>query len=158
MEEYFKYSKQIMARFVAVEVEQVPRIENYWADILARMAATSNAKMHRTVPVETKTRLSIVQEVEVMCLGTKASWMDPIIAYIRDRTLPADKRQARKLRLQAARYTLIDGLLYRRGYTLPLLQCFTNEEADYVLREIHEGVCGNHSGARSLAYKALKQG
>ena len=83
------------------------------------MATTSDAKMPRTVPVETKTRLSIVQEVEVMCLGTKASWMDPIIAYIRDGTLPADKRQARKLRLQVARYTLIDGVLYRRGYTYP---------------------------------------
>ncbi|GFZ00544.1 hypothetical protein Acr_14g0001790 [Actinidia rufa] len=29
---------------------------------------------------------------------------------------------------------------------------------EYVLREIHEGVCGNHSGARSLAKKAVRQG
>lgn len=93
-----------------------------------------------------------------MCIETGKSWMDLIISYIRDGTLPVDKRQARKLRCQAARYTLIDGELYWRGYTLPLLWCLTNKEADYVLREIHEGICGNHSGTRSLAFKALKQG
>ncbi|GFZ01719.1 hypothetical protein Acr_15g0003280 [Actinidia rufa] len=32
------------------------------------------------------------------------------------------------------------------------------EEAEYVLREIHEGICGNHSGARSLAKKTIRQG
>lgn len=57
---------------------------------------------------------------------------------------------------QAARYTLIDGVLYRRGYTLPLLRCLTNKETYYVLREIHEGVYRNYYGTRSLAYKALR--
>ena len=39
-----------------------------------------------------------------------------------------------------------------------LLKCVEEEDADYILREIHEGVCGNHSGGRTLAYKALRQG
>ncbi|XP_024039207.1 uncharacterized protein LOC112097847 [Citrus clementina] len=74
------------------------------------------------------------------------------------RTSPKDKRQARKLKCRAARYTLLDEVLYHRGFTLPLLRCVNDEEADYVLREIHEGICGNHSGARTLAFKALRQG
>ncbi|XP_034225475.1 uncharacterized protein LOC117635208 [Prunus dulcis] len=41
---------------------------------------------------------------------------------------------------------------------LPYLRCLTPEEGHYVLREIHEGICGNHSGARSLAHKAIRQG
>lgn len=56
------------------------------------------------------------------------------------------------------RYTLIDGVLYQWGYTLQLLYCLNADEADYVLKEIHERVCGNHSGVRSLAFKVLKQG
>lgn len=32
------------------------------------------------------------------------------------------------------------------------------DDADYVLREVHEGVCGTHYGVSSLAYKALRQG
>ena len=29
---------------------------------------------------------------------------------------------------------------------------------NYVLREVHEGICGNHIGARALAGKTLRQG
>ncbi|KAH9768928.1 Ribonuclease H [Citrus sinensis] len=108
--------------------------------------------------VEVKTSPSIGEEVEVMRVSAGESWMDPICAYVRDGVLPEDKRQARKLKCRAARYTLLDGVLYRRGFTLPLLRCLDNEEANYVLREIHEGICGNHSGARALAFKALRQG
>ena len=93
-----------------------------------------------------------------MSVSIGESWMDPIRAYIRDGILPEDKRKARILKCRAARYTLLDGILYRRGFTLPLLRCVDDEEADYVLREIHEGVCGNHLGARTLPFKALRQG
>ncbi|CAL9000957.1 unnamed protein product [Prunus brigantina] len=42
--------------------------------------------------------------------------------------------------------------------SLPYLRCLTPEEGNYVLREIHGGICGSHSGARSLAHKAIRQG
>ena len=32
---------------------------------------------------------------------------------------------------------------------------FNPEDARRLLEEIHEGVCGNHSGGRSLVHKAL---
>uniref|UniRef100_A0A2N9JBP4 Reverse transcriptase domain-containing protein n=1 Tax=Fagus sylvatica TaxID=28930 RepID=A0A2N9JBP4_FAGSY len=31
-------------------------------------------------------------------------------------------------------------------------------EANYVMREVHEGICGNHSGARSLVHKLVRAG
>ena len=37
----------------------------------------------------------------------------------------------------------------------PLLRCLTENEAIEVLNTIHSGVCGNHSGGRSLAHKAI---
>ncbi|XP_008231854.1 PREDICTED: uncharacterized protein LOC103331021 [Prunus mume] len=47
----------------------------------------------------------------------------------------------------------------------PILQFVQNqtlladpEEGHYILREIHEGICGSHSGTRSLAHKAIRQG
>uniref|UniRef100_A0A2N9GA07 Uncharacterized protein n=1 Tax=Fagus sylvatica TaxID=28930 RepID=A0A2N9GA07_FAGSY len=36
--------------------------------------------------------------------------------------------------------------------------CLSPEEATYVIREVNEGVCGNHSGARSLAHKLTRAG
>ena len=72
--------------------------------------------------------------------------------------LPKDKAKVRKIQIRAARFVVIDDVLYRRGYSLPYLRCVSSVEVDYVLREIHEGICGNHAGARSLAGKALRVG
>ena len=36
--------------------------------------------------------------------------------------------------------------------------CLTPEQGQYVLAELHEGVCGNHSGGRTLAHRAHTQG
>jgi len=46
--------------------------------------------------------------------------------------------------------------LYRRGYSTPLLKCITTEQVEYVLKEIHDGACGNHSRARTMATKVLR--
>ncbi|KAM1797483.1 hypothetical protein ACFXTH_031673 [Malus domestica] len=47
---------------------------------------------------------------------------------------------------------------YKRGFNLLYLRCLTSAEAEIVLREIHEGVCGDHAGSRSLKHKAFRQG
>ena len=37
---------------------------------------------------------------------------------------------------------------------MPLLKCATSSEVKYIMREIHEGTCGNHARGQSLAFKA----
>ncbi|XP_075675153.1 uncharacterized protein LOC142644418 [Castanea sativa] len=66
--------------------------------------------------------------------------------------------EARKIQIRAARFVIIDDVLYRRGYSLPYLRCASLKEADYVFHKIHKGICGNHAGVRSLAGKALSAG
>ncbi|RVW32530.1 hypothetical protein CK203_081262 [Vitis vinifera] len=78
--------------------------------------------------------------------------------YLRTGTLPEDPKQAHKIRVQAARFTLIGGHLYKRSFTGPYLRCLGHSEAQYVLAELHEGICGNHTGGRSLAHRAHSQG
>ena len=41
---------------------------------------------------------------------------------------------------------------------MPILKCVGNEDANYILREVHEGICGNHIGAQTLTGKTLSQG
>ena len=41
---------------------------------------------------------------------------------------------------------------------MPILKCVGKEDANYILKEVHEGICGNHIGARTLAGKTLRQG
>nr|KYP63283.1 Pro-Pol polyprotein [Cajanus cajan] len=50
------------------------------------------------------------------------------------------------------------GELYKRGISSPLLKCLAPDQANYVLREIHEGICGTHSGGRTLAAKVIRAG
>ncbi|KAJ4701024.1 Retrovirus-related Pol polyprotein from transposon 297 family [Melia azedarach] len=84
--------------------------------------------------------------------------INPIKEYFEEGRLPEDQETTRKLKYRAIRYCIIDGVLCRRRFTMPYLRCLHPDEADYVLTEIYEGACGNHSGGRSLAYKALRQG
>ena len=72
--------------------------------------------------------------------------------------MPDEKEAIRKLKVQATRFVLIKYVLYKRGFSRPYLRCLVNEEADYVMREVHEGICGNHSGSRSLVHKLVRVG
>ncbi|GFS38896.1 hypothetical protein Acr_00g0060030 [Actinidia rufa] len=95
---------------------------------------------------------------QVLQTEENPTWLDEIIAYLQEGILPRDKLQARRLQYRSARFCIFKGRLYKRSFLGPLLRCLQPEEAKYVLREIHEGICGNHSGARSLAKKTIRQG
>ncbi len=78
--------------------------------------------------------------------------MAPIVQYLKDGTLPEEKIEARKLRVRAACFVLLVNTLYKMVF--PMMP----QEVDYVLREVHNGICGNHSGARALAHKLTRAG
>ena len=84
--------------------------------------------------------------------------MTLIVLYLKDGKLPEGKDEAKKLRVRAARYVLMDKVLYKRGFSQPYLRCLAPYETNYVLREVHEGAYGNHSGARSLIHKVVCAG
>jgi len=48
--------------------------------------------------------------------------------------------------------------LYKRGYGQPLLKGLTIEQAQYIIKELHERICGYHSGARTMATRVLRAG
>ena len=84
--------------------------------------------------------------------------MTPIISYLKEGRLPQGRDEARKLRIKSAKYVLMDEVLYKRGFSQPYLRYLALDQANYVLREVHEGACGNHSGARSLVHKVVRAG
>ncbi|GJY98515.1 reverse transcriptase domain-containing protein [Tanacetum coccineum] len=84
--------------------------------------------------------------------------MTPIIEYLKDGTLPGDRNEASKLRIKARQYELLEGVLYRRSFLKSWLRCVGPLQADYVIREIHEGSCSMHAGSRSVVAKAMRLG
>ena len=87
-----------------------------------------------------------------------AEWMKPIIQYLEDGTLPEDKLKSQKLRIKDAHYSIHNGELYRRSLSHPWSKCVSPEEGNYMLREIHKGICGADEAQNIIVRKALLQG
>ncbi|XP_021762690.1 uncharacterized protein LOC110727439 [Chenopodium quinoa] len=100
----------------------------------------------------------IDQESEVLCVEAEPSWMDPILAYKLQGELPEDRNLATKLKRIGSRFIVYNGELLKKSFSTPLLKYLGPTDADYILREIHFGICGNHIGGRTLAHKALRAG
>ena len=84
--------------------------------------------------------------------------MTPIVDYLKEGKLPQGRDEARKLRIKSAKYILMDEVLYKRGFSQPYLRCLAPDEVNYVLREVHEEACSNHSRTRSLIHKVVCAG
>jgi hypothetical protein len=76
-----------------------------------------------------------------------------IKSYQRELTLGAWRQHASCAEARVSSW--FDGKLYRRGARSGvLMKCVTKEDGYDILREIHEGVCGNHVTSRTLVGKA----
>ena len=95
---------------------------------------------------------------EIQQVEGEENWMTPILLYLKDGRLSEDKDKARRLRIKAAKYVFIDEVLYKRGFSQPYLRCLALDKSNYVLREVYEGACGNHSEARALVHKVVHAG
>ena len=98
---------------------------------------------------------SLISDTSVQEIGFENHWTTPIASYLKDGVLPDRKEAARKLKVQATHFILIKDILCKRGFSRPYLRCLIPEKANYVMREVHERVCGNHSGLRSLVHKFI---
>ncbi|XP_073061721.1 uncharacterized protein [Primulina eburnea] len=103
------------------------------------------------------TRLILSTEEEVIPMQ-EDSWMTDLIKFIAHNKLPEDRDQAQKIKKQAPIFVLLNKILYRISYQGPLLKFLAMEEVEYVLREIHEGCCGEHLERTVLSWEAILAG
>ena len=78
--------------------------------------------------------------------------------YLTTGSVPTDKSDARRIKYRSAKYHIINGIFYRRGYTIPYLRCIHPTQVRYILQEIHEGVFGSYKEGWTLSRRALLQG
>ncbi|GKD89048.1 reverse transcriptase domain-containing protein [Tanacetum coccineum] len=151
--------RTLTSSFKAFSIRQIPRSENKKADALSKIASTSFAHLSKQVLVEELKEKSI-SEVEIMAVVEEEgdTWMTPIFEYLTEETLPADAKKARAVRCKSQRFAIINGTLYKKSFLRPSLRCVGPLQANYVLREIHEGSCSMHAGTRSVMAKALRIG
>ena len=151
MKKYLGKVKQCIKDFTIAQFQQIPREDNMEAGVLAKTASADDI-------MSDQIKIQYIPSIDVLEVHQRDgvyNWTTSIVSYLKDGLLPKDKEEARKLRVKATRFVLMDKVLYKRGFSQPYLRCLNPDESLYVLRDIHEGACGNHSGARSLVYKMV---
>nr|GFB23534.1 reverse transcriptase domain-containing protein [Tanacetum cinerariifolium] len=85
------------------------------------------------------------KEIEAIVEEKKDNWMTLIIKCQKEGVWLEDKVELRTLRMKIIQYVMKRGVLFKKGYLVPMLRCVGPLQANYVIREIHMGACGMHS-------------
>ncbi|XP_065628388.1 uncharacterized protein LOC136067057 [Quercus suber] len=157
MQKYLKLTKRLTQEFEKVEFVQIPRSQNMAADEVSKIASSKEMKSGTELMMEIQRNPSI-EEIPTLTVEGTNSWMTPILSFLQDGHLPQNTDEARKIKKRSARFTIINDTLYKRGFFMPYLKCVDEGEAEYVLREVHEGICGDHAGPKSLVRKIIRAG
>ncbi|XP_076936624.1 uncharacterized protein LOC143603820 [Bidens hawaiensis] len=158
MASYLAQAKTLMATFATCKVKHIKRSENKQAYALSKLAAVGFEHLAKDVRIEVLATPSIMNKEILVCSEAENSWITPIINYLARGILPEKKAEARKIRRKALNYTIQEDILYRRSYLGPLLKCVDPQAANYLPREIHEGICGVHAGPRMVVAKIMNTG
>ena len=155
-----RYLEEVRNRISNLEVRfvQILREENECADYLVKAASAEFMLVPKQVLSFVQVSSLIDDGMNVQEVDPESNWTTPLISYLRIGVLPNEKDAARKLKVRASRFVLIKDVLYKRGFSRPFLRCLSHDKADYVMREVHEGTCGNHSWVRSLVHKLARAG
>ncbi|XP_050259863.1 uncharacterized protein LOC126704924 [Quercus robur] len=146
-----RYLEEVKYRIGDLEVKffQIPREENECVDHLAKAALAECILVTEQVLSFVQLSSLIDNGISIQEVDSECNWTTPLISYLKTNVLSDEKGAARKLKVQASRFVLMKDVLYKRGFSQPYLRCLGHDKANYIMREIHEGICGNHSGVRS---------
>ena len=161
MQEYLNQVNRLRLVFDLFSLSHISRSGNTYADSLATLATSSAGQLPRIILVEHLGRARKITKdtTRVHEIRVGPSWMNPIVAFLKDDILPEGKSEAEKIRRNATRFWLSENhKLYRRSYSGPYLLCVHSETSELLLEELHEGIYGSHIRGRSLSPRALTQG
>ncbi|XP_059627060.1 uncharacterized protein LOC132269842 [Cornus florida] len=151
--------------FDQIKFIQLPREYNEDADRLACSASSSGETLARVIPVNVLVQPSIFYELpnpsalnmlmlyHMSRAGLIRSWLSYVMVHSPSRRTRQEKLGSTRQSMPLCVISCIDA-----PFSGPYLKCATPTEARQIMRTIHEGVCKNHSGGRSLAHKTMTQG
>ncbi|MCI67982.1 hypothetical protein A2U01_0089241, partial [Trifolium medium] len=57
-------------------------------------------------------------EVFLICDINNGSWMTPLLKFLNTGKLPDEKKEPARIKRRACAYVILDGKLYRRGFSI----------------------------------------
>jgi len=82
--------------------------------------------------------------LEVLQVDTLETWITPYQCYLVDGLLLVEPIEAKTIKRNVGKYTLVDGKLFHHSYTHPVLTCVSGDQCTCIIAELHEGLCGSH--------------
>jgi hypothetical protein len=166
--QYLSAVRSLEKQFKGSTLQHIERNKNEEADMLAKAAAKgkplpSDVFFHTigTPAIRNPEGLQITQDADghrIVNLLMTEDWRAPITLYLQGHYHPSDQSEAKRLKHRSRDFAIIDSQLYNKGISQPMLKCITEAEGIELLREVHGGICGSHSGPRALATKVIRQG
>jgi hypothetical protein len=127
MARYLEQVRKFQSYFDRVVVTKIPREANTRADELSKIALGTDQEIEASrQQIIVLSEPSITPKVDIMELDaapTEPEWATDIIQYLKNGSLPKDKARAWKIKVQVTRYSLLEEILYKRGYSEPFLKC-----------------------------------
>jgi hypothetical protein len=155
-------------QFKGFTLQHVDRAKNEEADALAKAAARGEAlpsdvfyHVIGTPAVRSLEVLQITNDAEghrIVNLIMTEDWRAPITLFLQGYYHPSDVKKAKRLKHRSQDFAIIEGQLYKKRVSQPMFKCVTETEGVQILREVHSGTCGSHSGPRALVAKVIHQG
>jgi ribonuclease HI len=161
MGKYCASVRKLEDKFEVLEFHHVERDRNAAGDALSKLGS-SRAQAPPRIFVQEMQQPSIItdQMEECNALSQREAnpndWREPIIRYIKNEEEPDDKAASERIARQSAHYTIIGGLLYRRGVGGVFMKCIHSTTGRQLLDEIDVGQCDVHVASRTLVGKAVR--
>ena len=159
MQGYLSRVKCLQSKFDSFHLLHIPKNGNAHADSLAMLVTSSAQNLPWVILVEDLHKPTEARRKTAQIHQIKAgpSWMDSIIQFLKEDTFPKERIEVDKVRRKAIRFWLSENQkLYKRSFSY--LLCIHPEMTESLLEELHEGICGSHTGGRSLTHRAITQG
>ncbi|GKA64610.1 reverse transcriptase domain-containing protein [Tanacetum coccineum] len=116
-------AKEFISEFKTFSIENIPREDNQKADILSKLATVPFSHLTKEILVEIlNERSTDAKEVQTVVEEEWENWMTPIIKYLKEGIVPSDKNEARSLRAKISQYVIESGILFKKGYLVPMLR------------------------------------
>ncbi|XP_031099667.1 uncharacterized protein LOC116003866 [Ipomoea triloba] len=148
----------ILRQFEAYELAHIPRSDNADADMLSRLVHEAPEHISKIAHIE-EAVAPCINALEIEPVNEEQDlWITDLKEYLQDGKIPNEADRARKVKLRAPRFQVVDDRLYRRSYGGPLMRCLNAFEAEIVMKELHSGLCSAHQGGRSLARRIMVMG
>ncbi|RDX95029.1 Gypsy retrotransposon integrase-like protein 1, partial [Mucuna pruriens] len=138
---YLERATRMVATFEKFTLHHVPRE----VDLLSKLATTQRRGLQRSI-IHESISCPIIEETLVCCAEERRTWVTPLKEYLKDEQLSSYPNETKKLVRDAAKFFF------------PITSLCGGKKSQYVVKEVHEGVCSTYIGGRELANKIARAG